>query len=82
MTVVSDVDGAELAAAKERVHEEMVRFRLALPRLVEDPELRGRWVVFRNGAVLAALNGFSDACGWGDENLGEFAHRARAGRAP
>jgi hypothetical protein len=36
-------------SAREKVHEEMQRFRAELPRLLT--EMKGKWVVFRDGQV-------------------------------
>jgi hypothetical protein len=43
--------------ARRRVAEESGRYRAALPKLLADPTLAGRWVLFRDGAVVASFDG-------------------------
>lgn len=57
------------AEARRKVDEEDERFRAALPSLLEDAELRGRWVLFKDGAVVAA---FDDAAAAHREGVRRF----------
>jgi hypothetical protein len=51
--------GNPMDANAQRVLEESRRFRAALPELL--PQYNGRWVVFRNGAVVDAFDDEDDA---------------------
>lgn len=52
--VIAHPDPA-LAEARRKVAEESGRFRAALPSLLADDKLAGRWVLFRDGAVIASF---------------------------
>ena len=70
--MVSDVDPA-VADANRRVAEEMDRFQTALPTLLRDDALRGRWVVFKDGAVVRAFDDEADGYLWARTSLGKLA---------
>ena len=59
-----------VAVADKRASEEMERFRTALPQLLADVTLRGRWVVFKDGKVLRDFADHVAAHHWGVDNLG------------
>jgi hypothetical protein len=61
-----------VAEANRKVSEEMVRFRAALPKLLEDPALKGRWVVFKDGAVVRASDDDREAYRWAVDTLGRL----------
>jgi hypothetical protein len=70
--VSSPVDPAVLDADRKAA-EEMQRFRAALPGLLADGALRGRWVVFKDGEVLRDFDDGSEARRWAVTNLGRLA---------
>jgi hypothetical protein len=70
--MVSDVDPA-VAEANRRVAEEMERFDAALPKLLLDDVIRGRWVVFKDGAVVRAFDDEDSAYTWARNTLGKLA---------
>ncbi|MCC7111154.1 MAG: hypothetical protein IT382_17805 [Deltaproteobacteria bacterium] len=62
-----------VAEASRKVAEEMTRFRAALPRLLLDPAVAGRWVVFKDGAVARAFDDESEGYRWAVTTLGRLA---------
>jgi len=58
---VDDGRVAAMPTAREMVFTEMVRFRAALPVLLET--LAGKWVVFKDGQVVSAHDD-EDAAYW------------------
>jgi hypothetical protein len=66
-----DVDPA-LNDAHRRVKAETERFRAALPALLENQELRDRWVVFKDGAVARPFDDPGEGYRWAVENLGRY----------
>ena len=66
-----EVDPA-VAEANRRVSEEMGRFQAALPSLLVDDALRGRWVVFKDGAVQRAFDDEGEGFRWARETLGRL----------
>ncbi|HJW74745.1 MAG TPA: hypothetical protein VJ787_03630, partial [Thermoleophilia bacterium] len=67
----SEVDPA-LAEARRKVADEAARFRAALPALLADPALVGRWVLYRDGAVVAAFDDGGSAYDEGRRRFGEL----------
>jgi hypothetical protein len=61
-----------LEESNTRTREEMKRFDAALPAMLADPALAGRWVVFRDGKVLYADDDNRRAYDWAISNLGNF----------
>jgi hypothetical protein len=61
-----------VAETERRVSQEMVRFRAALPALLADPALVGRWVLFRDGVVVASFDSENDADDEGYRRFGEL----------
>lgn len=66
-----EIDPA-VAEANRKVSDEMVRFRAALPRLLADPTLKGRWVVFKDGAIARAFDDDKEAYDWARATLGRL----------
>jgi hypothetical protein len=60
------------ADANRKVDEEDERFRAALPALLEDAALRGRWVLFKDGAVVAAFDDMRAAHEEGERRFGRY----------
>lgn len=69
--VSSPVDPS-VAEADRKAAEEMQRFRTALPSLLADDALRGRWVVFKDGAVVRAFEDDTEARRWAVTTLGRL----------
>ena len=69
--VSSPVDPAVLEADRKAT-DEMQRFRAALPALLTDERLRGRWVVFKDGAVMRAFDDDREGYRWAVETLGRL----------
>lgn len=67
----TEVDPA-VAEARRKVAEEAARFRAALPGLLADPTLAGRWVLYRDGAVVAAFDSGTEADDEGLRRFGEL----------
>lgn len=67
----TEVDPA-VAEARRKVAEEAARFRAALPALLADAALAGRWVLFRDGAVVAAFDEGGSAYDEGRRRFGEL----------
>ena len=61
-----------VAEADRKAAEEMERFRAALPLLLADPSLRGRWVVFKDGVVARAFSDDREAYLWAMDTLGRL----------
>ena len=59
--------------ANQKVHVEMTRFNDALPKLLADANLVGRWVVFLDGEVRHVDESDRNAYRWAVENLGQLA---------
>ena len=70
--MVSGADPA-VADANRRVTEEMERFQAALPTLLLDDTVRGRWVVFKDGVVVHAFDDEAVAYAWARDTLGKLA---------
>lgn len=68
---MAHVDPA-VADADRMVAEEMARFRAALPSLLEDPALAGKWVVFKDGDVVEAFDDRTEGYHWAVEHLGRL----------
>lgn len=68
---MAHVDPA-VADADRKVSEEMARFRAALPSLLEDPALAGKWVVFKDGEVVQAFDDRTEGYHWAVEHLGRL----------
>jgi hypothetical protein len=69
--VSSPVDPS-VAEADRKAAEEMQRFRAALPSLLADDAVRGRWVVFKDGAVVRAFDTVTEGRRWAVANLGRL----------
>ena len=69
--MVSGADPA-VADANRRVAEEMERFQAALPTLLLDDSVRGRWVVFKDGVVVRAFDDEAVAYAWARDTLGKL----------
>lgn len=62
-----------VAEANRKVDEEAERFHAALPSLLQDPALRGRFVVFKDGAVQRAFDDAGEGYRWAVSTLGRYA---------
>lgn len=61
-----------VAEARRKVAEEAARFRVALPALLADAALAGRWVVFKDGVVVATFDEGGIAYDEGCRRFGEL----------
>lgn len=71
--MVTGFDPREVEAANEKATAEWARFEEHLPHLLEDPVLRGRWVVFLGGEVRAVFDDRLEARRWAVGHLGKYA---------
>lgn len=62
-----------LEEANAKVDREYARFREALPALLADPRIAGRWVVFFDGKVVYDDDDDKRAYSWAVDNLGNYA---------
>lgn len=62
-----------VAEANRKVDEEAERFRAALPALLDDPGLRGRYVVFKDGAIMRGFDDAGEGYRWAVATLGRYA---------
>lgn len=70
--MVSSPVSPSVAEADRKAGEEMQRFRAALPSLLADDAVRGRWVVFKDGAVVRAFDTVAEGRRWAVSNLGRL----------